>query len=367
MPIIRIPVSFNCHHVPGVSSAQKNVNSTLTSDRKKTVTISLEFLFSFSANKVDKTHSSLRSTFAHKLLRVSSERNKRPHSSNNSVPLQTLDIKLLNIKNPRISGVQASMRIVNVAREKAPFKRGKEKLHSSPQGYLSENSKITCQLPVKQDNHGKELPISYFYIKRLGYSLAYNAQHRTPDWVCEDLSKESIKKNTRRKHLKVKEDKSIPEHLRAIPADYRGSGFDRGHMAPTANHRSQKKAMHDTFYMTNMCPQNPKFNSGYWAKFEKHVRDLTEYNQSVYVVTGPLYLPYSEGIKRYVKYQVIGKNDVAVPTHFFKVITLESKQDKKECRAYILPNTEIPFDTPLEQFRTTVQKVEKAAGIVLPK
>ncbi len=64
--------------------------------------------------------------------------------------------------------------------------------------------------------------------------------------------------------------------------------------------------MDDTFFITNICPQNPQFNRGYCAKLEKHVRDLTKDNTNVYVFTGPLYLPSAEADgKRYVKYQVI--------------------------------------------------------------
>lgn len=69
--------------------------------------------------------------------------------------------------------------------------------------------------------------------------------------------------------------------------------------------------------------------------------------------------------KRYVKYQVIGPNDVGVPTHFFKIITLENWQGIQEMKAYILPNQEIAAKTPLDQFLTTVQKVERSAGFIM--
>lgn len=208
-------------------------------------------------------------------------------------------------------------------------------------------------------------PISSFVIHRPGYSLAYDARNRNPLWVYEHLTAESIRGETERS-LEFKEDEAIPEHLRATLADYKGSGFDRGHQAPAADHRSSGEAMNDTFYMTNMCPQCPQFNRGYWAKLEKHVRDLTKDYPNVYVVTGPLYLPAVEvDGKRYVKYQVIGPNDVAVPTHFFKVITLEDWQGMQEMRAYILPNQEIAANTPLDSFRTTIHKVERAAGFIL--
>src|SRR6185295_1827713 len=151
--------------------------------------------------------------------------------------------------------------------------------------------------------------------------------------------------------LEFKEDEAIPKPLRATLADYKGSGFDRGHQAPAGDHKSSHEAMYDTFYMTNMCPQCPQLNRGYWAKLEKYVRDLTKDHANVYVVTGPLYLPSVEADgKKYVKFQVIGPNDVAVPTHFFKIITLDDWQGMQETQAYILPNEEIAAKTPFDCF-----------------
>lgn len=208
-------------------------------------------------------------------------------------------------------------------------------------------------------------PISSFIVHRSGYSLAYDARTRNPAWVYEHLTAENIQGDVDRSHFTFKEDENIPQHLRATPADYKGQGLDQGHMAPAANHRSSSEGMSDTFYLTNVCPQCPQFNREYWSKLERHARDLTKEYRHVYVITGPLYLPYQEGKRRFVKYQVIGQDDVAVPSHFFKVITLEDRQGNREIRAYVLPNSVIPTSTSMDSFRTTVQKVEKAAGLIL--
>jgi endonuclease G len=208
-------------------------------------------------------------------------------------------------------------------------------------------------------------PVSFFYIHRPAYSLIYDASHRNPQWVYERLTAENIQGEASRSHSEFKEDDSVPTHLRATLLDYKGSKLDRGHMAPAADHKSSPAAMSDTFYMTNMCPQCPELNRGYWAKLEKHVRDLTKHNNCVHVITGPLYLPHVESDgKRYVKYQVIGKNDIAVPTHFFKVIHLEDKNGFCTTQAYIFPNTQIQSNASLDAFQTNVKAVERAAGIV---
>lgn len=225
-------------------------------------------------------------------------------------------------------------------------------------------------LPIKHNhptvNVSPGMPVSYFHINRNGYSLAYDAVHRNPAWVYEHLTVSGLNGNTDRSHFDFLEDNTIPEHLRAMLIDYKGQGFDRGHMAPAADHRASSEAMKDTFYLTNMCPQCPKFNRGYWAKLEKHVRDLTKVYKHVHVITGPLYLPYTDvDGNRYVKYQVIGKNDVAVPTHFFKIINLDNENGITKTEAYIIPNEEIQANTYLDTFKTTVQKIERLAGFIL--
>jgi endonuclease G len=131
---------------------------------------------------------------------------------------------------------------------------------------------------------------------------------------------------------------------------------------PAADCKVSEENMSDTFLLSNICPQHPQFNRGYWAKLEKHVRNLTKISTVVHVVTGPLFLPQeAEDGTRWVKYQVIGENNVAVPTHFFKVIYLESS---KESMAYILPNEPINSSTPLDNFKTSIKKVERVAGMI---
>lgn len=77
--------------------------------------------------------------------------------------------------------------------------------------------------------------------------------------------------------------------FRASLSNHKSSGYDRGHLAPAANHKQNKEELEDTFYLSNMCPQCPQFNRGYWPKLERYVRDLTKLHQTVEVYTGPIY------------------------------------------------------------------------------
>lgn len=94
------------------------------------------------------------------------------------------------------------------------------------------------------------------------------------------------------------------------------------------------------------------FNRDTWNRLEMYVRKLTKDYANIYVCTGPLYLPKIEADgKSYVRYQVIGTNSVAVPTHFYKVVVCESFDGYLDMEAYVLPNQVISDNTPLNVFQ----------------
>jgi endonuclease G, mitochondrial len=126
--------------------------------------------------------------------------------------------------------------------------------------------------------------------------------------------------------------------------------------------------MNETFFLSNMCPQvGSGFNRDYWAHFEDFCRRLTHKYPSVRIVTGPLYLPslHPDGKWR-VSYEVVGNPpNVAVPTHFFKVIVAEDGQvgGNVAVGAFVLPNAVIHNDTKLTEFLVPMGFVERASGL----
>ncbi|ORX94164.1 hypothetical protein K493DRAFT_315630 [Basidiobolus meristosporus CBS 931.73] len=236
------------------------------------------------------------------------------------------------------------------------------------------------QVPVPPQNNieiGKQImkfgfpgPISDIKYRK-SYVASYNRQLRNPNWVAEHITVESLKRNERegvdRSKSTFKEDTSLPEMYRAKLADYFRSGYDRGHMMPAADAKNSQEGMDDTFFMTNISPQvGQGFNRDYWAHLENFGRELTKSFSDVYIITGPLYLPhYDEGDRKwYVKYEMIGNPpNVAVPTHFYKVILGVKNQQQYALGAFVLPNAPIPDDTPLEQFVVPVEALEKSSGL----
>ncbi|XP_046739850.1 endonuclease G, mitochondrial [Diprion similis] len=200
------------------------------------------------------------------------------------------------------------------------------------------------------------------------FVLSYDRRNRIAHWVFEHLSKDNAKSNgdVDRSKCEFKPDETIHPFFRSNNTDYKHSGYDRGHLAAAGNHKAHQKHIEQTFFLSNIAPQvGVGFNRDAWNKLEKYVRKMTEVYTDVYVCTGPLFLPKKEADgKKYIKYEVIGTNHVAVPTHFYKVIVGQTKDGRLEMEAFVMPNAPIDSTTPLASFQVPPESVERAAGLL---
>ncbi|XP_053569762.1 nuclease EXOG, mitochondrial [Bombina bombina] len=201
----------------------------------------------------------------------------------------------------------------------------------------------------------------------MNHALSYDQAKKTPKWVIEHLSKDKILGNADRKHCKFKPDPNIPKIFSASNEDYLKSGWSRGHMAPAGDNKFSSEAMAETFYLSNIVPQNYENNAGFWNRFEMYCRDLTNRFDDIWVVSGPLALPmlHTDG-KRTVSYQVIGKDDVAVPSHLFKVVLARKKNSTESLAmgAFIVPNNPIGFDHQLPEYQVQLEDLERMSGLL---
>ena len=182
---------------------------------------------------------------------------------------------------------------------------------------------------------------------RDGYSVGYDYHMKDPVWVAYHLTPESVNKKFKRSN-RFQEDTDIPEPYRSTPADYKGSGYDRGHMAASATVDSSFGAMMQSFLMSNMTPQLPALNRQGWRYLEADVRDWVNERGELYVVTGAMF----QG-----PHPVIG-DGVHVPTHFFKVVY---DPVGKDCIAFIVPHTGVS-KADLPNFIVSVNEVEQKTG-----
>lgn len=143
------------------------------------------------------------------------------------------------------------------------------------------------------------------------FAVLHSGETRTPVYVAERLNREILlKAKTVQRHDRFFADARLPSGERADLDDYRGSGFARGHMAPAADMPTDQ-AMAQSFSLANMVPQDPRQNSGPWARVEEDTRKYVMRAQGdVHVITGPVFADQ----------RTIGRNGVRVPSHLFKLV-----------------------------------------------
>ncbi len=186
-------------------------------------------------------------------------------------------------------------------------------------------------------------------ITHTGYTLSYNEAAEQANWVAYELTAQETQKAFERTN-KFLVDPAVSTGS-ATDADYKKSGFDRGHLAPAADMGWSSTTMIESFYFSNMSPQLPGFNRGIWKNLESLVRTWANENESIYVVTGPVLTP---GLP------TIGGNQVAIPMHYYKVI-LDYREPSIKGIGFVLPNTSSSL--PLQQFALSIDSVEKITGI----
>jgi len=186
---------------------------------------------------------------------------------------------------------------------------------------------------------------------RKGYLLAHSSEHKTPIWVIEHLTAEKAQGSIPR-YDKFLPDPDLKEEERAELADYKNSGYDRGHMAPAADMKWDQQAMIECFYLSNMVPQVGKgMNQGIWKNLEEYIRKWAIDRNELYIFTGPVY----EGeIKN-----TIGINKVAVPTHLYKIVY---DPNKTEAIAFIIPNEKLDSKN-MPNYIVTIRDVENKTGL----
>ncbi len=187
---------------------------------------------------------------------------------------------------------------------------------------------------------------------RLGYALSHSSQHKVPDWVAYHLIADRLTSGNVPRSDDFRPDPDLEPGARSELKDYKGSGFDRGHMAPAAVFKWSERAMSESFLLSNMAPQvGVGFNRGIWAALEEKARDWAISRGELYVVAGPIY----DG----ANVSTIGTNKVSVPTHFYMVIF---DPVRVEVIAFILPNKKNPTSA-LPTFITSVDAIEEKTGL----
>ena len=179
------------------------------------------------------------------------------------------------------------------------------------------------------------------------YSLSYIEEFEQPEWVAYELKKSNLFKKHVPRSGDFRSDAAV-KTTSANKADYKRSGYSRGHLVPAGDMAFDHSAMSETFFMSNMSPQSIPFNGGIWRELEEQVRDWAKKYDHLYVVSGPVLT------EKPIDY--IGRNDVAVPASYYKVI-LDMNRGNPRGIGYIIPHKK--SEEPLDNFAVSIDEVEQ--------
>ncbi len=208
--------------------------------------------------------------------------------------------------------------------------------------YAQVSATAPMELPVGGLNHG-------ILIEHTGYTLSYDTVNHNPFWVAWQLTASESRGREERADEFV-QDPQLPERHAVRESSYRGTGYTRGHMCPAGDQKWSEDAMHDSFYMSNMCPQTRELNKDWWDMLERKEREWARKEGSVYIVCGPVY-ESGRKVKSLRKGFFIG-----IPHAFFKVI-LSTRKGHEKAIGFIYRND--ASEQLMEQTACSVDEVER--------
>ena len=184
------------------------------------------------------------------------------------------------------------------------------------------------------------------------FMLAYSETKKNPLWVIYKIKK--VPKNAHK--LKRPSSFSVDNrtYTRVKHADFTGSGYDRGHMAPNYAISSLygRDSQLETFLMSNITPQKPNLNRKLWQRLERaEIEYFTKLDDEIWVITGGI---FDDKIKRL-------KSNVEIPDKFFKVYAMKKDNGKIHTLGFIMPQN-VKGNERLDKFVATIDEIEKLSG-----
>lgn len=199
------------------------------------------------------------------------------------------------------------------------------------------------EVPFYEENCAEQV------IWNRGYTVAFYEPYRNARWVAYELTREKNKGKIKRKNQFMK-DPSV-QGVCADHKDFYKSGYDRGHLAPAADMKWDSTAMIQSFYYTNICPQNPSLNKGLWKILEDRIRYQADNDSVIWIACGPIFEE---------KRQTMGDNQIVVPDAFFKVIVSPYTYPPKGI-GFVFQNEAL--SGRLKDYVLTIDSVEKLTNI----
>jgi endonuclease G len=205
-----------------------------------------------------------------------------------------------------------------------------------------------------------------YLMTKTQYSLSYNDSKKTSNWSSWHLSSAWLGSTPRQDNFSA--DNTLPSAwVRVVTGDYTSSGFDRGHLCPSADRTGSVDDNSATFLMTNIIPQAPRNNQITWAALEDYCRKLVSQGNELYIIAGP----WGQGGTGSAGYKnTISSKNIVVPSYTWKIIVVlpigNNDADRVSTSTRVIavwmPNTQTVTDYHWSYYRTTVDFIESKTG-----
>ena len=159
------------------------------------------------------------------------------------------------------------------------------------------------------------------------YLVCYDTAHRIPRLVEYALNAADVITEPRSDAFRT--DPRLSADQSAACADYRGSGYDRGHAVPRGDMNRTLEVQADTFLLSNMAPQTPALNRGMWRWLEEETRAWATKYHRVYIISGPVFIGDDNRLP---------SGRVGIPLEFYKIIIRKDTSGRLHAMAFLLPN-----------------------------
>lgn len=198
-------------------------------------------------------------------------------------------------------------------------------------------------------------PTTAVLLPKKFFKICYDKTRKIPIWVGYELTAENLA-GLQKRTDDFRPDLDLDESYRAQLSDYKGSGYDRGHMAPAAAFKRSKEAMSETFLLSNMAPQTSQLNRGAWRIIEQKVRNFVIKGGRTFVFTGNIYETENGQT-------VIGVNQVVVPTHSYKAILHLDEEKVWSAYAFVAPNVSTILNRNYRHYARSINDIEQQTSL----
>ncbi|WP_254173648.1 DNA/RNA non-specific endonuclease [Planktothrix pseudagardhii] len=272
---------------------------------------------------------------------------------NNIIMALLINLKIISTKNQSTDLVQLNiLQIFNLGFAAVLTLTGCQILFNPPTA-----SDIHLKLGNPSQATADPQNSTNFLIEKPEFVLSYNSKTGTANWVSWHLNQSWL--GTVKRQNNFRPDENLPPGWYQVQSnDYRGTGYDRGHLVPSGDRTNTSEHNSATFILTNIIPQAPQLNRGIWSDLEQHCRDLAQEGKELYIIAG------GSG-----KLRTIAKGNITVPEWNWKVIVILDQANQKITENTRVIAVKIPNSNSLKKnwksYQVSVDDIEANTGLDL--